>query len=54
MQGLYKNQYLPSGLLANDRFVEQTIVHGRKMMPAMGSSLTQEEVADVIAYLHSL
>ena len=54
MQGLYKNQYLPSGLLANDRFVEQTIVHGRKMMPAMGSSLTPQEVEDVIAYLHSL
>lgn len=54
MEGLYKKQYLPSGLLANDRFVEQTIVHGRKMMPAMGISLTPEEVQDVIAYLHTL
>ena len=54
MQGLYKKESLPSGLLANDRFVEQTIVHGRKMMPAMGSSLTPEEVQDVIAYLHTL
>jgi len=54
MEGLYKKQSLPSGLLASDRFVEQTIVHGRKMMPPMESSLTPEEVEDVIAYLHTL
>ena len=54
MEGLYKKEYLPSGLLANDRFVEQTIVQGRKMMPAMGTSLTPEEAQDVIAYLHTL
>jgi mono/diheme cytochrome c family protein len=54
MQGIYKKQYLPSGLLANDRFVEQTIVQGRKMMPPLGSSLSRQEVEDVIAYLHTL
>lgn len=54
LQGLYKKQYLPSGLLANDRFVEQTILHGRKMMPPLGTSLSQEDVEDVIAYLHTL
>ena len=54
LQGVYKKQYLPSGLLANDRFVEQTIVRGRNMMPPMGTSLSQQEIEDVIAYLHSL
>jgi len=54
MKGLYKKEYLPSGLLANDRFVEQTIMGGRKMMPGFGNSLTQEDVQDLVAYLHTL
>lgn len=54
LKGLYKKQYLPSGLIANDQFVEQTIVHGRNMMPALGNSLTQRELEDLIAYLHTL
>ncbi|HEY6348793.1 MAG TPA: cytochrome c [Candidatus Angelobacter sp.] len=54
LQGLYKKQYLPSGLIANDRFVEQTIVHGRKMMPSLENSLSRQDVEDVIAYLHTL
>lgn len=52
LRGLYKKQYLPSGLLANDQFVEQAIVHGRKMMPA--TSLTQQQLEDLMVYLHSL
>ncbi len=54
LQGLYKKQYLPSGLLANDEFVEQSIIHGRKMMPALGNSLTQQQLSDLMAYLHTL
>jgi len=54
MKGLYKKEYLPSGLLANDRFVEQAIMGGRKMMPGFGNSLTQEDVQDLVAYLHTL
>ena len=54
MMGLYKKQYLPSGLLANDHFVEEAILHGRRMMPAMADSMTTEQVAEVIAYLHTL
>jgi len=54
LQGLYKRQYLPSGLIANDRFVEQSIVHGRNMMPALGNSLSQRDLEDLIAYLHTL
>ena len=54
MKGLYKKAYLPSGLIANDRFVEQTIVRGRNMMPPLGNSLSQQEIDEVIAYLHTL
>jgi len=54
MKGLYKKQYLPSGLIANDGFVEQSIVRGRNMMPGFGNSLTQQDVEDLLVYLHTL
>ncbi len=54
LKGLYQKQYLPSGLVANDRFVEQTIVRGRNMMPPMGNNISQEQLDELIAYLHTL
>jgi mono/diheme cytochrome c family protein len=51
---LYKKKYLPSGLPANDRFVTQAIVNGRGMMPAMGDSLTPQQLDDLLAYLRTL
>jgi mono/diheme cytochrome c family protein len=51
---LFRNRYLPSGLPANDRFVEQTIVGGRGMMPPVGGELTPRQLADLLAYLHTL
>jgi mono/diheme cytochrome c family protein len=54
LKDLYKKQYLPSGLIANDRFVEQSILHGRNMMPAFGDALSQRDLDDLIAYLHTL
>ncbi len=54
LEGLYKKQFLPSGLPANNRFVEQTIINGRGMMPAEGDALDQEQLYDLVAYLHTL
>jgi mono/diheme cytochrome c family protein len=54
LKGLYKKRFLPSGLPANDRFVEQTIVDGRGMMPAEGDALDQQQLDDLVAYLHTL
>lgn len=51
---LYRKKYLPSGLPANDRFVTQTILNGRGMMPAEGSTLSDEQLRELIAYLHTL
>jgi len=54
LQHLFQNQFLPSGLPANDRFIEQTIVGGRNMMPPMGEAISQQELDDLMAYLHTL
>jgi mono/diheme cytochrome c family protein len=54
LKGLYRKQFLPSGLPANDRFVEQTIVSGRGMMPPQGDALTEQQLDDLVAYLRTL
>lgn len=51
---LYRKKYLPSGLPTNDRFVAQTILNGRRMMPAAGSTLSDEQLHELVAYLHTL
>jgi len=54
LKNLFGKSFLPSGLPANDRFVEQTIIGGRGMMPAQGSTLTEQQLRDLMAYLHTL
>ena len=54
LKGILKKPFLPSGLPANERFVRQTILSGRNMMPAVGSSFTQQQLDDLLAYLHTL
>ena len=54
LKGLFSKEYLPSGLTPTDEHVEDVIVRGRKMMPALGSSLRPSQIEDVIAYLHTL
>jgi mono/diheme cytochrome c family protein len=54
LKGLLQKPFLPSGLPANERFVLQTVVNGRNMMPAAGSSFTQQQLDDLLAYLHTL
>jgi mono/diheme cytochrome c family protein len=54
LAGLYRKQYLPSGLPANDRFVGQAIMGGRGMMPPIGTELNQQQFEDLMAYLHTL
>jgi mono/diheme cytochrome c family protein len=54
LKRLFRKPYLPSGLPANERFVEQTIVGGRGMMPGQGDSITDQQVDDLVAYLRTL
>jgi len=55
LEGLFKHQYLAvSGLPANDERVLDIISHGRKDMPGYSQVLTPQQMADLLAYLHSL
>ena len=55
LQGVFKKQFLAvSGMPANDDRVGEMIVTGRNMMPAFGQVLSQSQVRDLLAYLHTL
>jgi len=52
--GMYKKPYLHSGAPANDERVTDTILHGHGLMPAMGNNIDQQQLNDLLAYLHTL
>lgn len=52
--GLYKKPALPSGAPANDDRVSSTILHGHGLMPALGNQIDEQQLADLLAYLHTL
>lgn len=54
LKGILKKPFLPSGLPANDRFVRQSIVNGRGMMPPSGDAITEQQLNDLMTYLHTL
>ncbi len=55
LKGVFKNKYLPiSGLPANDERVTDIIRLGRKEMPAYSQTLSQQDIDDLLAYLHTL
>jgi mono/diheme cytochrome c family protein len=55
LKGVFQRQFLPqSGMPANDERVGEIIVTGRGMMPAFGQAMSQQQVQDLLAYLHTL
>jgi mono/diheme cytochrome c family protein len=55
--GLYailRNPYLPSGAPANEDRVADAILHGRNMMPAFAGTMDEQQLQDLLAYLHTL
>ena len=55
MKGVFKRQYLSvSGMPANDDRVGDIMRMGRNKMEGFGQALTQEQINDLLAYLHTL
>lgn len=55
MKNVFRKPYLPmSGMPANDDRVTDIIKMGRNKMPAYGQVLNQQQIADLLAYLHTL
>lgn len=55
MKGIFQKQYLPmSGMPANNDRVTDIVKMGRNKMPAYGQVLNQQQIDDLLAYLHTL
>ena len=54
-KGIFKKQYLSeSGLPANDERVGEIIKFGRSKMPGFGQTLDQQQIQDLLSYMHTL
>ena len=55
LKGIFKRKYLSlSGLPANDERVTDIVRLGRNEMPSYSQKLSQQDIQDLLAYLHTL
>jgi mono/diheme cytochrome c family protein len=55
LKGIFQHQFLSlTGLPANDERVADIIHNGRPDMPGYSQTLSQQEIQDLLAYLHTL
>jgi cytochrome c2 len=55
LHGVFDRRFLPSGRFATDDVVRSTILTGRSgIMPSFEGNLSDEDIQDIILYLHTL
>jgi mono/diheme cytochrome c family protein len=55
LKGVFQHKYLSlSGLPANDERVSNIVRLGRNEMPGYGQKLSEQDIQDLLAYLHTL
>ena len=55
LKGVFKHQYLSlSGLPANDERMTDIIKYGRAKMEGFNQVMTEQQIKDLLAYLHTL
>lgn len=54
MHGLFQKKFMTSGIPVNDDRVSEIIMLGRAKMPGFQQKINQEQLADLMAYLHTL
>ena len=53
LHGVFDRPRLPSGAPATDQQVARTVLGGKGLMPPFAGRFTQEEMQDLLAYLHT-
>jgi len=53
LHGVFDHKTLPSGAPATDAAVRQNVLTGKGMMPGFSGRFTEEQMAALIAYLHT-
>jgi mono/diheme cytochrome c family protein len=55
LKGVYSKPYLPlSGLPANDERIGEIVRYGRSKMPGFGQALSDQQIQDLLVYMHTL
>ncbi len=54
LKGIFSKTYFPSGTPANDDRVRDVILLGRSKMPRYSGILTQQQLDELLQYLHTL
>ena len=55
LKGVFKHQYLSlSGLPANDERMTDIVKYGRAKMEGFGQVMTEQQIKNLLAYLHTL
>ncbi len=53
LHGVFNYSTLPSGLPATDQVVAREVLSGRGLMPAFEGRFTEQQMAALLAYLHT-
>jgi mono/diheme cytochrome c family protein len=53
LHGLYAHTTFPSGAPASDAEVKRVVLEGKGMMPSFAGRFTDEQMAALLAYLHT-
>ncbi|HWC98585.1 MAG TPA: cytochrome c [Candidatus Sulfopaludibacter sp.] len=53
LHGVFRRSALPSGAPATDADVRRVVLAGKGMMPAFAGRFTDEQMAALLAYLHT-
>jgi mono/diheme cytochrome c family protein len=53
LHGVFARKTLPSGVAATDDAVRQNVLQGKGMMPGFAGRFTEEQMAGLLAYLHT-
>ena len=55
LKGVCSKPYLPlSGLPANDERIGEIVRYGRSKMPGFGQALSNQQIQDLLVYMHTL
>jgi mono/diheme cytochrome c family protein len=54
LMGVFRKQELPSGMRASDERVTDVILYGKPKMPGFNGTLAQQQLQDLLAYMHTL
>ncbi len=54
LRGIFKKEQFPSGIKASDQRMIDVIEMGKSKMPSFRNALNEQQMQDLLAYLHTL